>query len=782
MSTPFKTYVKTKPRHHRLLFFIDVNNISEVSLRSIMQANLHIWGGRYNPIVPVNNNTIAKEWVDLIEFFDPDFVYYSKTIDLKFIRDLNLFHPRQYFELIDEGRHYFPGVNIHCLLHDQVYNHLFANQPVLLQYDGRWDMEFAAKEFYKLNFGFQPLYQGESRWTDKLDTININLDNVKEINMYIGSKRTYFKSVLAAKHVDSVYLDGKFDWGHRRFQWILYEKDNYLNDLLYFWNRQLYFEPKNRLMQVISTVDELNEILQGHCVDDLLRELCIENNITLCSLTIDEIKIEELRKRAQELSKSVRFEKIKIAPFPFKPNVAQYIKQEFVRQTSSLILGKTDYLKFSELSFESNTKADNDPYAVDIILEKDTNDHHKEIKFPYDTELFFIVGTENSRVNKAHRISIFVSNNMRGTKISVPSNFELVHSVMMHRRKDVELISLDADYVEYSSAGQKLSAFYKLFDSDWSIIKQFLEEKFWLQLFRYTSEIPKSHISTGKGIFSHKDLKKEVDDLYIKYRETVRKYMEERPGIPIPDDQLDAFINRCKVDAFTYFIDDNLNYLIQKGGLFIGMKVKCERCGSNKWYSLTELRDKFPCKGCSNEIIPNLKSKIYYKLSDTIVNNLLSDTTGDGKEYDGNYVVLQTIIHLKEEALAGNSFVWSPSLDFSRRNGQSILKTDLDIVVIQNGKLIIGEAKCKVSEFTRKVIDSLVWAGDNLLPDKIIVACHSGNLDNIVNTIKSKLTNKNCQVISYKVYPPWYHLPGIFGVGIRNESETKPEVPKTTIQ
>lgn len=50
MSNSLKTYVKTVARHHRVMIFVD-SKISEKGIRAMMEALLHIWGGRYTPSV-----------------------------------------------------------------------------------------------------------------------------------------------------------------------------------------------------------------------------------------------------------------------------------------------------------------------------------------------------------------------------------------------------------------------------------------------------------------------------------------------------------------------------------------------------------------------------------------------------------------------------------------------------------------------------------------------------------------------------------------------------------
>jgi hypothetical protein len=194
------------------------------------------------------------------------------------------------------------------------------------------------------------------------------------------------------------------------------------------------------------------------------------------------------------------------------------------------------------------------------------------------------------------------------------------------------------------------------------------------------------------------------------------------------------------------------------------MKVRCLRCGSNRWYSLTELKDRMSCKGCNNEIVPNIDSKVYYKLSDVLINNVLSDQTRNVKQHDGNYVVLNALLHLKKSGWGeGTSFLWSPPLNYITK-GKHKMISDIDIVVILNGELILGEAKDDTGEFNNKEIKKLIWIGNNLQPDKVLVACNTGNLEPIVAKIKAGLTNPNCEVISYKVDQPRYRFGQLTGL------------------
>ncbi|MEI9943947.1 MAG: hypothetical protein WDN26_06950 [Chitinophagaceae bacterium] len=163
----------------------------------------------------------------------------------------------------------------------------------------------------------------------------------------------------------------------------------------------------------------------------------------------------------------------------------------------------------------------------------------------------------------------------------------------------------------------------------------------------------------------------------------------------------------------------------------------------------------------------NLSSKIYYKLSETIINNLLADQTKNQKPFDGNYVVLKTLISLKEGyGFNQKSFVWAPCVDIVWREGSENRCTDIDIAAIQDGKLILGEAKVDADDFKKKgAKENLMWIAKNLLPDKLLLAYDVGNIDSTVIDLKQRLSDFPCEIITYKTTKPWYHIPGLYGLG-----------------
>jgi hypothetical protein len=96
--------VNHRNRHLRYVFFID-ENISYDDLLSLIAKNKQLWGGRFNPIIPVKSNEIEESWKNFARCFDPDVVLYSKGINVNIIHELNCYNQCKiseiYFESLD---------------------------------------------------------------------------------------------------------------------------------------------------------------------------------------------------------------------------------------------------------------------------------------------------------------------------------------------------------------------------------------------------------------------------------------------------------------------------------------------------------------------------------------------------------------------------------------------------------------------------------------------------------------------------------------------------------
>src|SRR5207249_11224379 len=70
---PFR--VESRARPYRLAFLVDPEACPPELLDSLFEANYGLWGGRFNPIVPVHKGEIDDSFWSLLKYVDPDLVY-----------------------------------------------------------------------------------------------------------------------------------------------------------------------------------------------------------------------------------------------------------------------------------------------------------------------------------------------------------------------------------------------------------------------------------------------------------------------------------------------------------------------------------------------------------------------------------------------------------------------------------------------------------------------------------------------------------------------------------
>src|ERR1700761_7221582 len=107
--TETKTFAYTSPRNFRYLFLID-DQISKELICKLIMTNYRYWGGRYNPIIKVENNEIAQAYIDIIQYLDPDYVFHAPGIDIAIIKTYPFLHPREFKILTDRVSNEIEGV------------------------------------------------------------------------------------------------------------------------------------------------------------------------------------------------------------------------------------------------------------------------------------------------------------------------------------------------------------------------------------------------------------------------------------------------------------------------------------------------------------------------------------------------------------------------------------------------------------------------------------------------------------------------------------------------
>jgi hypothetical protein len=754
-------------------------------MTDLIVDNYQLWGGRYNPIIPVVNGTISSYYQNQISEYDPDIVYYSRQIDFDIIKKYSKkFQAAKYEILDDEGRNSFPGVYAHYLLSDNINNDFHFNHNMSLVYFNH-HVDEPLTSFYNLSFGISNRYAGDSTYAKGYKIVDLDILNISETNRLIHTEKPYFGCLFSEKDVNIKLFRPTSDWEFHCFELIIYDSSNHFEDLIYFWNRKQFQRPENKVKQIIISKEQLSFFIADPFFVRILRDLSPDGNVYLVSFSISYQELEEQKNLLQTSTTLVHFDialsrlyprAMDVGPFP-------YIKETV--WSKNLLIGTKDFLKLPVPLLNRHVTLTTGTYIYDIEFRQEAGDNSNKLKIPYGTSVGFLLANHSGRINREHNVSFFLTGQIQGIDLNVPSEIDIFRSRLHARIYMGELIYNPVENIQFSDAGRKLSAFVDLFGNNLRQASEFVKEQFWVDLIlgittgkkktniefkrnssvsgsvvedRFHVKLPASPYVNFDGVFSYEDLKAERRIIYFEHLNKIKLWLESHQQ-NLTDDDLNAFIEKSIEEDFKRHIDSELQFFVDNDALFMGMKVKCYNCGSKSWYPLRELSNKLPCKGCFKTIVPAVQSHLYYKFNDVILNNISSDPVKRSKNFNGNYIVLKTLGNFAESHKSHESFLWTPSVDVLIHDGTKPLTTDIDLLMIQNGELIIGEAKADTEGFTTLQFEQLRKIAVAIRPDKIILAYSDGALPlQKIEDLRTELSSIGCEIIIHKIFNSHYYF------------------------
>ena len=87
-QSPYNIYVRKRPI--KIAYLINPKETTFEEIDLIFEFNMSIWGGRYNPIVKTDGNSINKSEWELLCNFDPDVIKSLVALDDDLIKQIDL--------------------------------------------------------------------------------------------------------------------------------------------------------------------------------------------------------------------------------------------------------------------------------------------------------------------------------------------------------------------------------------------------------------------------------------------------------------------------------------------------------------------------------------------------------------------------------------------------------------------------------------------------------------------------------------------------------------------
>lgn len=728
----------SRPRHLRYIFFIDEKYPYE-KLFGLIHTNQRIWGGRYNPIVPVSNNIISKEYIEVIKFYDPDYIFYSNDVDVEKLKLLNSFNPIGYFCLDDQPRREdISGVDSFYFLSQ------FHTKSKIILTAETWKTESPLIPFYQINFGFETsLINSEYEISKDFDRTIVGEKEFPNLNKLIHELKPINQSQLSRRNLNTRILRSKPYLGYNKFEIVIAKDKTSIADLLYYWNR-LLFEMRSILY---VTVEELNLLCEDKFFGGVLYDFNYENTIHVVSqsLTKEEV-LEIINSKLKSTTVYRRFEYFPIESFPFGVLDANGLfEREYAEnQTIQILPSEKSIFYLPKLSFTDKVGFYPQRWAVDVELKKSTGDYQNSLNYSFNTDTHNFFRDVKGRINRRRNISIVIHNQINTAstlEVSIPSFRDLMRQIT--HRPVIDGETKETKYIQTGlhDSSFKLSAFIKLFNNNFSAIDDFFSDKFWVSIFEY--------LSTNN----------EVAGEAISFDEILNRCKSILPekGITLGEKGK----TRHNEENLSIGLKNTIEELCDFRVFLKGFKLKCNNCSSEFWYHINEVGEKINCKGCLEEFGLPVEPKFSYKLNDLIKNNIFQSKT----QRDGNLTVIRTLISLHSRAR--NSFDYTPQLNLYNDYHSNKPYSEIDIVCIADGDLIIGEAKHNSTGFFEdkmKSLHSLVEISKAIRPDKVVLTCYEDSNDKLAKAKQGlihlfKQWEFTPEIDTFVLYSPsYFHL------------------------
>jgi hypothetical protein len=168
---------------------------------------------------------------------------------------------------------------------------------------------------------------------------------------------------------------------------------------------------------------------------------------------------------------------------------------------------------------------------------------------------------------------------------------------------------------------------------------------------------------------------KDPDNPTASFKDYENLYIEPRPP-------------RTKLEPAAVF-----SYLVQKGLFRMGAELTCPHCHLNSWTALDVLKQRLVCEMCGREFDATrqlVDGKWHYRRSGVL---------GTERNAQGAIPVVLTLQQLKVNMSTFQTGMYSPSLDLSPKEGRDLLKCEVDFVwlipapYVERTMVVIGECK-----------------------------------------------------------------------------------------
>jgi len=650
--------LSVKYRPVKIGFLVEYGDINAL-VRTAEMNNL-VWGGIYNPIIPVSKNTTFAE--KLMKLFSVNVlcsISHTTAIDNlikkhKFLKLPNFYGKSIFLDRNESLIAYLDSYNVIY----NIYESNFKNKTdkdiksnfILV----RWNKNDKLANLFTICFGYFPKSYNlkknyEEAYLNGLQAEEVNIDSSKEINF--DQTEYIYQLLLTGLKLTPIY--DRFFPNNGIF---IGDKDNF-SDLLYFWNLRaagfkLFFLPQKYIQIFKGSMEKYIEKL-GNTPSQIKN---LDDYISIYYNSINENGIKEIIKDLnvkKELCLSCCKEtfwnngNIRPAKYYFKEdNILGIVDQPYGNYNITFKLPEKSFINDYK-----NIRNQNLLVSIKPITEFAYPEH--TINPPFISELNEFYGREIT----------FHPDEIRIEEDSIAQIIETYD----------DILSL------YPLSYKKI--FKKIFE--YAQIKNNIS-----QAGLITERIIEKLESLDGGrvfkIMGVRNLFREMKTNDYKTRKAIEKIFWDNGEFKKYEK---LFIEPRENKALKK--ENVFDFLLKKDFLRAGLELKCSNCGLKDWISLKDLDDWWHCRFCGyeNRVSLHLNDQGDWKYRK-------SGLFAKDNNQEGALPVILTLLQFRRLYFHSSKFLYSPSLKLEFDSTEC----EIDFCIILsdiNGKIEIGIAECK---------------------------------------------------------------------------------------
>ena len=785
--------VHTKNRSIRVAFVIDVANTNKAFLQieRITSYSSQRWGGRLFQIIPSKLGKISDEWMQHLKEYDADIIYSKTLLSDSTIKKIALkLNPssleidlRDFISMHADPIDVLPDAANTAFL----WRNAFQEYTILDLHlvESRVRIPAYIRKFIKLNFG----QLSDGYLTERLTAGHVTRMDVTNKGSLIRAmvpltgwnKDIYPMEYSFIPGIEREVRNSHDDEGMRT----LFIGDDPL-DAIYYWNNALR-SPEWLSTRTINVwlptkfLEDPQLLAQTKLWMDKFRTTGNSNDPQRLKVRSASLSLRELNVYADRLTNGLHYS-TDVKKISGPPGISYTGHISIDNNLDSYSVAGDSFNITVRPVDQLQGGRGGQQWMTDFYIERRNPDHRVVnprqywLLFPkYNALAYSTLGKMGARVNRLGQPSSLMTRGEGMMTVKIPDDRNVLSNLLMgskyfpYYNGDPRDKFAEPAFNHYGSSqsGRSLRGFTQLFGG-FMEAAHFFENPYWRRVFMTMAGRDPSGDSTLnkmlrnvlktniKKILDQRDVTERSVDVWVKrvqqYSRDLKMGGEEKDFTFFETEFLNeiAQYNALNGEAERYTdrnkrgLKDNLSSLIEMKMIQIGIRYKCFNCGLKSFYEVDRTSTHNQCIGCGAEFTINAEEQWFYRL------NSIASVNG------AIYSQIPLIIALGAlyEQSQYSFYPYSP-VDIYTGSRMKHL-TDLDLVALIDGKLVIGEVKNVQSLFTDGDFEKLYQAAKRLRPDRVVLTSLDETLDANNRRRIEELQNR---LKAFDVKVEWLQLP-----------------------